>query len=106
MSYVDRFTGNLKIGLVSDFDNTWSYAYGMSLLTPSDNGALRAAVTSAVLPNHGTTPLDEVFFRPHADGISDLVYNNYDDWKTLAHDTCTVLVQHQLNSPVQCAPPW
>jgi hypothetical protein len=106
MSYVDRFTGKLRIGLVSDFDNTWSYAYGMSLLTPSDNGALRAAVTSAVLPNHGTTPLDEVFFRPHADGISDLVYNNYDDWKTLAHDACSVLVIHQLDNPTQCVAPW
>jgi len=106
MSYVDRFSGKLRIGLVSDFDNTWSYAYGMSLLTPSDNGALRAAITSAVLPNHGTIPLDEVFFRPHADGISDLVYNNYDDWRTLAHDTCTVLVPHQSNSPVHCVAPW
>jgi hypothetical protein len=106
MSYVDRFTGNLKIGIESDFDDAWSFAYGMSLLTPSDNGVLRAAITSAVLPNHGTTPLDEVFFRPHADGINDLVYNNFDDWKTLAHDTCTVLTSHQATSPVQCATPW
>jgi hypothetical protein len=33
---------------------------------------------SAVLPQRGTTPDDEVFFRPHADGISDLIYRNYD----------------------------
>jgi hypothetical protein len=105
MSYVDRSTGTLRIGLESDFDNTWAYAYGMSLLTPSDSGALRAAITSAVLPNHGTTPLDEVFFRPHADGISDLVYYNYDDWKTLAHDACTVLVKYQSPGPTKCALP-
>ena len=104
MSYVDG-TGQLRIGLNSYFDNEWSFAYGMSLLTPSD-GTLHAAVTSAVLPNHGTTPEDEVYFRPHADGISDLVYHNYDDWKTLAHDVCTVLVAHQSDSPVKCAAPW
>jgi hypothetical protein len=104
MSYVDKTTGRLRIGLDSYFDNVWSFAYGMSLLTPSD-GTLRAAVTSAVLPNQGTVPLDEVYFRPHADGISDLVYNNYDDWKTLAHDTCAVLVTYQ-NPPANCALPW
>ena len=49
-------------------------------------------------------PQDRVFFRPHADGISDLIYNNYDDWKTLAHDACTVLVPHQPATPVKCAP--
>jgi len=51
-------------------------------------------------------PQDRVFFRPHADGISDLIYNNYDDWKTLAHDACTVLVPHQPATPVKCASPW
>ena len=105
ISYVDPVTGKLRIGLNSFYDNIWAYAYGMSLLTPSDDGALRAAFTSAIQPNN-MPPHDRVFFRPHADGISDLVYNNYDDWKTLAHDTCTVLRPHQAQSPVLCAPPW
>ena len=105
MSYVDPVTGKLRIGLNSFYDNIWAYAYGMSLLTPSDGGALRAAFTSAIQPNN-MPPHDKVFFRPHADGISDLVYNNYDDWKTLAHDTCTVLRPHQAQSPVECALPW
>jgi hypothetical protein len=65
----------------------------------------RAAFTSAAQPN-STPPPDEIFFGPHADGISDLVYNNYDDWKTLAYDACTVLVAHQADSPVQCAARW
>ncbi len=103
MSYIDQ-TGKLHIGLDADFDDEWSYAYGMSLITPTDS-ALRAAVTSAVLPS-GSPPQDEVYFRPHADGISDLVYHNYDDWKTLAHDSCTVLVAHQADSPVKCAAVW
>jgi hypothetical protein len=98
-------TGKLRIGLESYYDNVWAYAYGMSLVTQSEGGALRAAFTSAVQPN-SMPPQDEIFFRPHADGISDLVYNNYDDWKTLAHDACTVLVAHQADSPVHCAAPW
>ncbi|WP_119270260.1 FG-GAP-like repeat-containing protein [Taklimakanibacter deserti] len=105
ISYIDRATGKLRIGLASFYDNVWAYAYGMSLVTPSDGGALRAAFTSAVQPNN-MPPQDRIFFRPHADGISDLVYNNYDDWKTLAHDACTVLVAHQADSPVHCAAPW
>jgi hypothetical protein len=105
ISHVDRVTGKLRIGLESYYDNVWAYAYGMSLVTPSEGGALRAAFTSAVQPN-SMPPQDEIFFRPHADGISDLVYNNYDDWKTLAHDACTVLVAHQADSPVHCAAPW
>jgi hypothetical protein len=104
-SFVDRTTGKLRIGLQSFYDNDWAYAYGMSLVTPSDGGALRAAFTSAVQPQ-GMPPQQQVFFRPHADGISDLVYNNYDDWKTLAHDSCSILVPHQAQSPVHCAPPW
>jgi hypothetical protein len=51
----------------------------------------RAAFTSAAQPN-STPPPDEIFFGPHADGISDLV--------------CTVLVAHQADSPVQCAARW
>ncbi|MGE0006399.1 MAG: FG-GAP-like repeat-containing protein [Parvibaculaceae bacterium] len=105
ISYADPATGRLRIGLNSFYDNVWAYAYGMSLVTPGDGGALRAAFTSAVQPN-GMPPQDKVYFRPHADGVSDLVYHNYDDWKTLAHDSCTVLVPHQVDSPVHCAPPW
>ena len=103
MSYVDP-TGHLRIGLDADFDDEWAYAYGMSVITPTDS-ALRAALTSAVIPG-GSPPLNQVFFRPHADGINDLVYHNYDDWKTLAHDSCTVLTAHQADSPVKCAAVW
>jgi hypothetical protein len=104
MSYVDK-TGTLRIGLNSYFDNVSQFAYGMSLLTPTD-GTLRGAFTSAVLPNKAINPEDKIYFRPHADGISDLVYHNYDDWKTLAHGACAELVQYQADSPVKCAAPW
>ena len=40
MSYVDG-TGKLRIGLNSYFDNEWSFAYGMSLLTPGDGTSAR-----------------------------------------------------------------
>jgi hypothetical protein len=40
-------------------------------------------------------PLDKAFFRPMRMGL--VIYNNYDDWKTLAHDTCTVLGRVLIN---------
>jgi hypothetical protein len=106
MSYVDRQTGQLRIGLVSYYDNEWAYAYSLSLLTPSDGGALRAAFTSAVEDRHTKLPEKRIFFRPHADGIVDRVYQNRDDWKALAFYTCKVLVAHQAVSPVSCADAW
>jgi Bacterial TSP3 repeat len=101
VSYVNRFDGSFRIGLVSNFDNVWSYAYGMSLLTPAGVN-LRAAETYSIPKPES---LMTVQFRPHADGMTDLTYHNYDDWKTLGWASCAVLVKTQA-SPVQCAPPW
>lgn len=101
MSYIGK-DGQLRIGLNSYFDDVWSYAYGMSLITPSDV-ALRAAETYSI---HKPESEDHVFFRPHADGMADLSYKNYDDWKTLGWATCADLAPWQTGSPVKCAQPW
>lgn len=102
MSYVSPSDGKLHIGLNSYFDNVWSYAYGVSLVTPSDVG-LRAAETYSI---HKPESENHVFFRPHADGMADLTYKNYDDWKTLGWGTCAIVAYWQANSPVKCADPW
>jgi hypothetical protein len=101
MSYVGP-DGKLRIGLNSYFDNVWSYVYGMSLVTPSET-ALRAAMTYSI---HKPAAENHVFFRPHADGMADLIYKDYDDWRTLGWGSCAMLAQTQTSSRVNCAPPW
>jgi hypothetical protein len=98
MSYVGA-NGTLQIGLDSYFDNEWAYAYGIGVLQPSVS-KFRTVFTSAV-PNS----LRGVFFRPNADGISDLTYRNFDDWKTLGRTTCTTVTATQTG-PLACPPPW
>ncbi len=101
MSHVTS-DGRLRIGLNSYFDNVWAYAYGMSLVTPSE-AALRAAITFSI---HKPEAENHVFFRPHADGMADLPYTDYDDWKTLGWGTCTTVAHVQTTGRVMCAPPW
>jgi hypothetical protein len=101
MSYVGP-DGKLRIGLNSYFDNVWAYAYGMSLVMPSE-AALRAAVTYSI---HKPWAENHVFFRPHADGMTDLTYNDYDDWKTLGWGSCATLAPTQTSARVNCAPAW
>jgi hypothetical protein len=107
MSYVDD-TGNLRIGFDSFFDNVWSYAFGIDLLQPGEVG-LRAAETYSI-PNAGSHPdsLNQVSFRPHADGISDLPYSNKDDWPVIAWASCAVLADSQdASMHTSCQPkPW
>jgi hypothetical protein len=99
ISYVDT-AGKYRIGLNAYFDNVWSFAYGTGIVQPSD-GALRVVVSSAV-PNS----LRRIHFRPHADGVSDLTYRNYDDWKTIGWGSCSTLAATQATSAVQCVPAW
>jgi hypothetical protein len=100
MSYVDA-SGKMRIGLDSLFDNDWSYAFGIDLLQPGEV-ALRAAETYAITRD----VFNQVWMRPHADGISDLPYRNYDDWKVLAWGTCSVLAHHQIDPrKTKCAAP-
>jgi hypothetical protein len=100
-SYVDA-NGTFRIGLDSHFDNVWAYGYGMGIMQPSST-KMRAVFTSAI-PKPAS--LKKVFVRPHADGISDLTYRNYDDWKTLGWGTCATLAPTQSPAAVQCPAPW
>jgi hypothetical protein len=46
-----------------------------------------------------------VYVRPHADGIVDLPYRNFDDWKALAWGSCDDLSSLQPIQPhIICAP--
>lgn len=90
MSYVDN-SGTFRIGLVSYFDNVWSYAFGVDLLQPNEVG-LRAAETYSI-PKPAAFQM--VTFRPHADGISNLPYSNKNDWPVLAWASCAVLAASQ-----------
>lgn len=101
MSYVAP-DGKLRIGLNSYFDNVWSFIYGASLVTPSE-AALRAAITYSI---HKPEAENHVRFRPHADGMADLTYKDYDDWKTLGWASCVTVAKHQTSAPVKCAPAW
>lgn len=98
MSYIDS-SGTLRIGFDSYFDNEWSFAYGIDLLQPGEIG-LRAAETYSI--RH---VVNQVWVRPHADGIADLPYRNFDDWKVLAWGSCEVISPLQPIQPhVACAP--
>ena len=104
MSYVDP-TGHLRIGLDSWFDNVWSYAFGVDLLQPGEVG-LRAAESYSI-PNAPSHPnsLNQVTFRPHADGMADLPYKNHDDWKVIGWGSCQTLRDVQPDTmKVACAP--
>lgn len=99
MSYVDT-SGTLRIGLDSFFDNQWSFAYGIDLLQPGEI-ALRAAETYSI-----RSVVNKVYVRPHADGIVNLPYKNFDDWKVLAWGSCAVVAHWQTGlMKVGCAPP-
>jgi hypothetical protein len=98
ISYVHKY-GTFRIGLDSYFDNVWAYAWGMGVVQPS-TAKLRTVFTSAV-PNS----LRKVMFRPKADGISDLTYRDYDDWKALGWATCTMVTVTQT-FPLLCPPAW
>jgi len=89
-SYVDA-AGQLRIGHDTWFDNVWSYGYGIDLVQPGEL-ALRAAQTYAIpnAPNHPNS-LYQVQVRPHADGIVNLPYRNYDDWKVIGWGSCATL---------------
>ena len=64
--------------------------------------ALRAAETYSLKK---TEFLRHVYVRPHADGISNLSYRNYDDWKVIAWGTCSSLIGVQApGMQVNCAP--
>ena len=98
MSYVDT-SGTRRIGLDSFFDNVWAFAYGMDLLQPGET-ALRAAVSYSL-----RKALNQVYVRPHADGIVNLPYRNFDDWKVLAWGSCTTIHTLQpLQQKITCAP--
>ncbi len=101
MSYVAD-DGTFRIGLVSYFDNYWSYAFGIDLLQPGEVG-LRAAEVYSIPNSFG-----KVKFRPHADGISNLPYRNYNDWPVVAWGSCRVLADSQPPSmQTGCPPrPW
>lgn len=95
---------SLAVGLESAFDNQWSYAFGVDLLQPGEV-ALRAAETYALHQKTQLYPFRQVFVRPHADGINDLDYMNFDDWKLLASGLCRSLANAQSTAiRVSCAP--
>jgi hypothetical protein len=100
MAFSNMSAGSLQIGLGAYYDNVWSFAYGLSLLTPSE-AALRAAETYAFQHSQ-----NHVFFNPHSDGMADLNYQNYDDWRTIGWGSCAVLVKTQDGTPIKCAPAW
>lgn len=103
MSYVDPNSGILRIGLDSFFDNVWSFAHGIDLLQPGEIG-LRAAETY-VIKKAG--PWNEVYFRPHADGMADRPYGDHDDWKLLGWGACTTLANVQASQvKVGCLPQY
>ena len=58
--------------------------------------------------NEANAAFQQVSFRPHADGISDLPYSNKNDWLVLAWASCSVLAAQQSSSmQMTCAPkPW
>ena len=98
MSYVDA-AGGYRIGLDSFFDNVWAFGFGIDLLEPGEV-ALRSATSSAI-----ANSFQQVDVRPHADGIVNLPYRNYDDWRVLGWGSCETLRSVQPAAmQVKCAP--
>ncbi|QMU30413.1 T9SS type A sorting domain-containing protein [Adhaeribacter radiodurans] len=107
MSYVkttlnpdSTYTKEEKIGLDSYFDNSWFYAYGMSLyFDRGQDTNLRAVSTIGSEENKLN-----VVFRPKADGINDFSYTNYNDWEVLRLNLCKQVVNPGglVSNPINC----
>ena len=79
---------NLRVGLVSWYQNVWYRAYGVDLYQePGTDSNLRAAVARG-----GADWGGQVYFRPLSDGIVDYDYTDFDDWRTLAAGLCKGVV--------------
>lgn len=108
MSYVKNETiGGItrkieKIGIRSYFSNVWYKAYAASLFYEYGKDInLRAALS---IPNEDENESFQVWFNPNADGINNLVYKNFDDWKILGQNLCKLVVNPGglVSNPVRC----
>jgi hypothetical protein len=86
-------SGALRIGVDAYYDNVWGYAHGIDLLQPGEI-ALRAAETHVIKPLPGDE-WNQVWFRPHSDGMAGPPYGNHDDWRMLGWGICASLTPHQ-----------
>jgi hypothetical protein len=96
MTYTSVRTGPLgkpirseRAGLTSDFDNQWTYAYGIDLFYEA---AFRPRLMSIEARAKADGTPRELSVRPKADGINDFTYTNFNDWATLRVRLCRNVV--------------
>jgi hypothetical protein len=87
-TYFDEY-GRFYLGLDSLFDNDWHYAFGIDLLQPGETKLL------SVESYNIKYKVEQVWIRPHADGIVDADYHDFDDWATMRTFLCPVLAATQ-----------
>lgn len=91
-----------KVGLLSPFDNTWLYGFGIDLLfEPGIDSNLRAVFARA---SDNAEVSKTLWFRPKADGINDFTYINYNDWEVLRIGLCRYVVNPGglVANPIKC----
>lgn len=75
----------------SDHDNSWARGRGVDLMfEPGVDSNLRALIAPSDIGANGIELLD-LQLRPRADGISDYVFRNYDEWEYMGIDLCRTL---------------
>jgi hypothetical protein len=95
---------DIRVGLASDHQNSWYYAYGIDLLFEARvDSNLRALVARKELNDGNDSPM-QMELRPKADGIIDFNLRNRSDWEVLRVDLCRTLVAAGSES-IRC-PAW
>lgn len=101
-TYFSEASNGVRIGLQSPFDNVW---FGGSAIdaTASPSTGVPQLWT---LQTFATSKGGQLLFRPRADGIVNLKYQNYDDWNAVAWGLCNAVVNPggTQSNPIHCPP--
>jgi hypothetical protein len=76
-----------RVGLISDFDNQWHFAFGIDLQYEANFDLNLTSVETMAIPQPSNRWM-RLEFRPKADGINDFTYSNYNDWAYLRLGLC------------------
>lgn len=77
--------------LIENHDNVWLFGKGVDLLYEDGvDTNLRAVVASALIEGGIPSP-HRIIFRPHADGVVNFTYKNWNDWEAIGYGVCRSL---------------
>ena len=101
-TYFSEATNSVRIGLKSPFDNVWFGGSAIDATASPSTGVPQLWTLQTFETSKGA----QLLFRPRADGIVNLKYQNYDDWNAVAWGLCNAVVNPggTQSSPIHCPP--